>query len=285
MNSPVNVAGQTVCGPAGGKAATLPRARGSVAIRARLRDGRSVIADLRQEGSAKALFPSSRGPTLEAVLLNTAGGITGDDEFDYTGDAGCGTSLGLTTQAAERAYRARTGETGRLTVRLSVAAGGRIDWLPQETILFDRSALARRLEVDLAGDATLLAVEPLVFGRLAMGERITALRFSDQWRVRRDGRLIYADALRFSGSATLLSRPGVLGGAGAMASVLLASHGADAMLDAVRRLIPNEGGASVVQPGVLAVRMLAVDGFELRRRLIPVLETLRQGPLPSMWKM
>ena len=95
-----------------------------------------------------------------------------------------------------------------MTVGLSAAVGARLDWLPQETILFDGSALVRRLEVDLAGDARLLAVEAVVLGRAAMGERITGLSFVDQWRVRRDGKLVYADALRLAGSRRQPGRGG-----------------------------------------------------------------------------
>ena len=263
----------------------LPRARGTIFIEAARRGARSVLADLRQAGSARALFPFGVGPMLDATLLNTTGGIAGGDVFAYAGAAGPGAWLGMTTQAAERAYRARLGETGQMTVGLSAGVGARLDWLPQETILFDGSALVRRLEVDLAGDARLLAVEAVVLGRAAMGERITGLSFVDQWRVRRDGKLVYADALRLAGSAANLARRARLGGAGAMASVLLAGGDAEALLGPVRRLLGEEAGASVVRPGVLTVRMLAPDGFDLRRGLMPVLELLRGAPLPSMWKM
>jgi urease accessory protein len=262
----------------------LPRARGMVAVRAELRRSRSVLADLRQEGSAKARFPRGEGPMLDAALLNTAGGITGGDRFAWHAAAAPGAWLGLTTQAAERAYRARPGETGRVTVALELGPGARLDWLPQETILFDRSALERRLDADLGGDARLLVVEPVVFGRAAIGERITAIRFLDCWRIRRDGRLVHAEATRINGSADLLARPALLGGSGAMASVLLAGEDAGALLAPVRRLLVGEAGASLVRPGVLTVRILAPDGWELRRRLTPVLETLRQAPLPSMWR-
>jgi urease accessory protein len=140
------------------------------------------------------------------------------------------------------------------------------------------------LDADLGGDARLLVVEPVVFGRAAMGERITAIRFLDCWRIRRDGWLVHAEATRINGSADLLARPALLGGSGAMASVLLAGENAGALLAPVRRLLVGEAGASLVRPGVLTVRILAPDGWELRRRLTPVLETLRQAPLPSMWR-
>lgn len=263
----------------------LARARGSVLIHAARRGDATLLADLRQEGSSRVLFPGRRGAALEAVVLNTAGGVTGGDRFWVEGRAGEGAWLGLATQAAERAYRARPGEVGRIAVRLGAAARARVDWLPQETILFDGAAIERRLEVDLAEDAELLAVEPVVFGRTAMRERISAMRLTDMWRVRRNDELIHADALRIAGSAALLARPATFGGAGAMASILLASPGAEARLGAVRRLLDENAGASLVRPDVLVVRMLAPGGLELRHRLIPVLEVLRDAPLPAVWKM
>ncbi|MEM0942587.1 MAG: urease accessory protein UreD [Pseudomonadota bacterium] len=216
------------------------------------------------------------------MILNTAGGITGGDRFAYRAAAGPGARLSLTTQAAERAYRAQPQETGHVHAHLTAAEGARIDWLPQETILFDGSALSRRLEVDLAPDATLLAVEPLIFGRAAMGERLRALRFSEQWRVRRAGRLVFADALRLQGPAEeILAGPATLAGHRAMASILLAAPDAERFLAPLRTLCP----ASLIRPGILAARITAPSGFELRHILLPALELLRGAPLPKVWTL
>ncbi|MEM7177865.1 MAG: urease accessory protein UreD [Pseudomonadota bacterium] len=270
--------------PAG--AACAPRAEGSVSVRVRLRAGATRLADLRQQGSAKAFFPRHQGPACEGVLLNTAGGITGGDRFAYRAVAEAGTWLGLSTQAAERAYRAEPGQTGRLAASLTVAPGARIDWLPQETILYDGAALARGLEVEMAADSCLLAVEPVIFGRRAMGERVRDLRFSDQWRIRRDGRLIHADALRLFGDAdAIMARTAAGAGAGAMASLVLIAPDAERFLGPLRALLPETAGASVIGPGILAARMLAVDGRLLRRSLLPMLACLRGTTLPKVWTL
>ena len=115
-----------------------PRARGEAQVTAKARDGASVIASLRQAGSSKLVFPRG-GAGLQAVLVNTAGGITGGDRFALSATAGPGTQLTLTTQAAERAYGAQPDETGRVTNRLRVSEGAQLNWLPQETILFENS--------------------------------------------------------------------------------------------------------------------------------------------------
>jgi urease accessory protein len=233
------------------------------------------------------LFPRPPSPSdLMGVCINTAGGITGGDRFAIEAQAGAGSRLTLTTQAAERIYRARGDEVGRLSTRLSVARGARLDWLPQETILFDRSALRRSLCIDMADDATFLAVEPLVFGRITMGERLRRIAFTDNIRLIRAGELIFADAIRLTGDADAqLASRFAANGAGASAGVLYAAPDADLYLPRIRELLPETGGASLIRPGVLFARLVAPDSFLLRQSLIPVVEALRGAPLPKTWTL
>lgn len=260
--------------------APQPRAEGEGRIAVAPGRGGTRLARLHQRGSAKILCPRHEGPGFEAVLLNTAGGLAGGDRFKWAAEAGAGARLTLATQAAERAYRAQPSETAMVETRLALEAGARIDWLPQETILFDGAALARRLEVDMAPDATLLAVEPVVFGRTAMGETVRRAAFADRWRIRRGGALLHAEALRLEGPvADILARPAVLGGGAAMATVLLVAPDAEARLEAVRAA----GAAASAWDGRLVARFAAADGAALRRALIPVLMVLRGAALPRVW--
>jgi urease accessory protein len=192
----------------------------------------------------------------------------------------------LSTQAAERAYRAPGEAAARVETRLGAESGGRIDWLPQETILFDGARLERRLSVTLQGDAAALLVEPVLFGRLARGEEVRSGAFADRWEVRRDGRLLFADRLRIGGDmAGTLDRMAVAGRARAMASVLLAAPGAESHLRAVRLMLPRAAGASLIEEGLLLVRMLAPDGLDLRRTLVPLITRLGGRPLPRVWSL
>lgn len=266
--------------------AAQPRAVGELRLSVVQVDGASRIANLRQQGSLKMLFPQARGPALDAVFLNTAGGLTGGDRMRLLAEAGPASHLVLSSQAAERGYRARGDTIARVRVNLSVGAGGRVDWLPQETILYDGAALDRRLTVDLAPDARALIVEPVIMGRVAMGERVHDLRLTDRWEIRRGARLVFADALRLTGDAmTEMARPGIAGGAGAWATVLFASPDAAAHLADIRALLPATAGASLVRDGILFVRILAPDGYILRQSLIPVIERLTTLPLPKVWRL
>ena len=169
--------------------------------------------------------------------------------------------------------------------RLVVEAGAHLDWLPQETILYDDGELERSLEVDLAGDASFTAVETVLLGRLAMGETAPRARFSDRWRVRRDGRLLHAEATRLSGTRGERDGLSLLSGAAAFATVLHVGSGLDRRLDAVRPLLPQTGGASVVGER-LVIRMIAANGLALRRSLVPIIAVLSSaGSIPRLWSL
>lgn len=261
-----------------------PRAQGALRLVAKRRGADSVIADLRQQGALKALFPRTHGAALDAVFLNTAGGLTGGDRMALDIVAGPGAHVVVSSQAAERGYAALDQQIATVDVVLQVADGGRIDWLPQETILFDSSAISRRMTVDLTGSGQCLIVEPVIFGRVAMGEVVHNLHLTDQWRIRRDGVLIFADALRLTGdAAALLARPAIAGGAGAMATLVLASPTAAALIGSLD--LPETAGASLLADDLLLIRLLAEDGFTLRRSLIPLIEALSAAPIPRVWRL
>lgn len=261
-----------------------PRAQGVLQLVAKRRGAQSVIADLRQQGALKALFPRSHGTALDAVFLNTAGGLTGGDRMALDIAAGAGAHVVVSSQAAERGYAALDGQIAQVDVTLQVADAGRIDWLPQETILFDAAAINRRMNVDLAGSGQCLIVEPMIFGRVAMGEVVHQLHLTDHWRIRRDGVLVFADSVRLIGDAdALLARAAVGGAAGAMATLLLAAPCAAALGSQLD--LPATAGASLLADDLLLIRLLASDGFTLRRDLIPLIEALSAAPIPRVWRL
>lgn len=248
--------------------------------------GTTRIMDLRQSGSTKLVFPQDRRPDAEVILVNTAGGITGGDQFDLDICVMANAELTLTTQAAERAYRAQSGEIGRVTTKLSVQAGARLNWLPQELILYDCCALRRRLDISLDEEARFLMVEPVVFGRAAMREELRDVMFQDRIKITRNGTPLYIDGMDLLGDAAAhLASPVIADGAGAMASVVLVAPDAGNHLKFVRAALPSSAGASLLAEDVLVIRQLASDSFELRRSLVPILEQLIQNNLPTSWRL
>lgn len=219
-------------------------------------------------------------------MVNTAGGVTGGDRYDLDISVTENASLTLSTQAAERAYRAQPGEVGRIRTNLKVRNGARLDWLPQELILFDHCNLARHLNVELEPNARFLMVEPVAFGRIAMQEKLHNASFRDRINIRRGGRPLYVDGMDLSGNVDAqLTLPAIADGAGAMASVVLVDPRAAGLLNAVRTLLPHSAGASLLDEDLLVIRQLAPDSFELRRTLVPLLELLTQNNLPKSWRL
>ena len=262
-----------------------PRTRGTITLSAKRLGLRSVIDGLRQSGSYKALFPRA-GDMLQSILINTSGGVTGGDRLALEAGVGAGAALSLTTQAAERAYRSLDGSPGQVSSRITVGDDALLHWLPQELILFEGCALTRTLEIDLSASSRFLMVEPVIFGRVAMGETLTSGAFHDEITVRREGRPLYRDATRLSGdiSATL-ARPAVAQGARAMASLLFVDPRAEAVSPRIRALLPDTGGASLLAPDVLVLRLLAEDSHLLRQHLLPVLDLLSDNTLPVSWRL
>ncbi len=263
----------------------MQRARGRAAVTLGLSRGATRIERLHQSGSAKAFLPNVHGPMPEVVFLNTAGGLTGGDRFAYDGRIGPGAAATLTTQTAERAYRS-AGGAAEMTVDLVAGAGATLHWLPQETILFDGAALDRRTTVTLHGDATLLMVESLVLGRAAMGETVAALDLTDRRTITRDGAPLLIEPLRLTADILARRSPATLGGARALATVILAAPGAEDALGPVRAALgePGTEAAASAWDGRLVVRALAGDGWPLRRLVARVLSTLRGGALPRVWQ-
>lgn len=263
-----------------------PRSLGRVRLSTKPGVQGTMIDGFRQSGSYKCLFPRTSGAALEAVLVNTSGGVTGGDRFDCAVSAGVGTRTTLTTQACERAYRAMPDQIGKVTNWIQAAATAHVNWLPQETILFDGCALDRSLSVDLAEDATFLMVEPLIFGRAAMGEVLADVHLRDRISIRRSGVPIYMDALQFSGDLNQHMAQGFVGGgAGAMASVVYVAPNAESHLEAIREDLPDTAGASLLRDDVLVMRLLSQDSFILRRTLLPVLRRLSGANLPRCWTL
>ncbi len=261
-----------------------PRARGRIAL-SLCRSARGTeIARLHHSGAMKALFPREGGTGLRAVLINTAGGVTGGDSLGCRIRAGAGTSATITTQGAERAYRALPGQSAMVDNRLRLDAGARLRWLPQETILFRGASFRRRLLVEMAEDAALLLAEPVVFGRAAMGERLEEAAFEDRLEIRRNGRLIWLESLRMHGDiAARLARRYLAGGAGAMAGLVYVAPDAPLQLERLRALLPETAGASMPAPDMVILRLLARDGYLMRRALIPILALLTDDDLPRSW--
>jgi len=260
------------------------RAHGRVALAVAVQSGFTRRVGVREEGSLRVRFPGPSAAALEAVIVNTAGGMAGGDRFDLDFKVGPGAELVVGTVAAEKVYRSN-GPDAEVSIKLDVALGGSLSWLPQELIFFDHARLHRSIDVELAGDASIFIAEAVIFGRSAMGEKVQNGYFFDRWRVRRDGRLLFADGLRFDGAvAARLAEPAISHDNIALATVLMVP-GEEAQATAVRAIsgqFIGEVGASA-WGGLMLMRLCAPDGAVLRHDLAAALSVLGRTALPQLW--
>jgi urease accessory protein len=238
----------------------------------------------REDGSLRVRFPHACADAAEAVLVNTAGGIAGGDRFAVDLALSAGARLTVTTVAAEKIYRS-LGPDACIDVTATIADGAELIWLPQETILFDRGRLARTFTIGLASTATLVFAEMVVFGRAAMGESVHEGRFTDRWRIRRDGRLIFAESFRLDGPITdRLNETAIAGGRSAIGTVLM-TPGDDAAVAGVRTVAGQFRGEVGISAwaGIALARFAAADGAALRHDLVVLLSALGRRALPRIW--
>jgi urease accessory protein len=247
------------------------------------RDGVTRRGVLHESGSLRVRFPSPEGEGLSGVFVNTAGGVAGGDSFDIEIAAGQGSRLTLTTAAAEKVYRA-PGAAAQLNIALKVAAGAHLGWLPQETILFDRARVHRRFDIELDEAASLLLCEIVVFGRTAMGERMEQGEFFDRWRLRRGGKLVFAETVRLDGNiGAKLGRSAVAKGGAAIGTALIVP-GDERLIERIREASESFAGEVGISAwnGFAMARFCAQDAARLRADMMAVLA--RTGAaLPRLW--
>jgi urease accessory protein len=238
------------------------------------------------------MFPrTGDDPVEEAVLINTAGGVAGGDRLECNVTALGAASIAVTSQAAEKVYRALQ-EPAIITTKLKVCDGAKLAWLPQETIAFNCARLSRRTEIELCSGAELLALEWLVLGRAAHGEEMTGGHIADSWRVRKDGRLIWADSFRVADETfPHLHKRALLSNCKAVATLIYFGPDLDKRLELFRDLARSQEChcAATSVGGLIIVRVAASASSDLRFALRSFLQELGRelepGPfrVPKMW--
>lgn len=264
---------------------SMQRAKGRAHLQFRAHDGKIKLVDLHQSGCVKALLPTNHADRIDAVIINTAGGVTGGDNLTYSAQLDTGAELCITTQTAERIYKS-SGGVGQITTHFTLGKRTSLDWLPQETILFEKSALTRHLTIEMDGSSSALILEPIIMGRKAMGETLQTCFFTDQWRIIRNGKLAYSDALRIT-DPTALSGAACLGQNRAFATLVYVAPDAEARRDQMQSLINFDDVTTATSAwnGCLVTRFIAPDAQPLRRALISTLTEFRAHPLPRVWHM
>jgi urease accessory protein len=250
------------------------------------------IKDVFESSPIRIMFPQDiRGAIHEAVLVNTAGGIAGGDRLEIAVTALANASIAVTSQAAEKVYRALN-KPARITTRLKAFEVAKLAWLPQETIVFNWGRLSRETEIEISSGAELLALEWLVLGRAARGEKIAGGHITESWRVKKDDRLIWADSFRLTDEIfAQLHRKALLSNCKAIATLIYFGPGLDSRLELMRDVgvsLRCQCAATAVSE-LIIVRFAATTSYDLKLALHDFLQQLGRelgpGPfrVPKMW--
>ncbi len=267
--------------------------RAELALRYEWRGGRTVLAERRHDGPLvvqKALYPEGDA-VCHSIVVHPPAGIAGGDELEIDVRADAGANALLTTPGAGKWYRT-SGPWASQRIAFGAGAGATLEWLPQETIVYDGALADIRTEVALDGDAAFIGWDLYCLGRTGSGERFTRGRCRVATEVRRDGRLLWLERGMIEGGGALLDSPAGLGGQPVFGTLLAAAPDVDATLVAAcRQASPREGRGAVTRlPGVLAARYLGASGeagrawfAELWRILRPALAG-RDAQEPRIWR-
>lgn len=271
----------------------LERSSGTARISFKPRSSGTVLDDLYQEGCCKVRFPRKHDGLPEAILINTAGGLADGDTLTTRIECCSNTRAMVTTQAAERVYKAASNDVARVTTAISIGEDSMACWLPQESIVFDGARLHRSLDVDMTPTSRLFALESTVFGRRAMGETVKRGRVSDRWRVRIDGRLAFADNFLVDDQLTgnideYLDQAAVANAAHCMATIVVVADDSEKITGDARR-IPAASrvavGATCLDQ-VAVIRILAEDSLQMRAAVGLIVDSLDgtlEFELPRVW--
>ena len=261
---------------------SLPRAKGALHLTT---SGQSKIKSLFQQGSTRALFPR-RAKGLECIMINTSGGLTGGDKLSNSIICEGHSHLTISTQGCERIYKSGDGTAAVVENIVTVKNSSRVYWLPQETIIFDQGRIKRHLKVELSSEAEALIVEPVIFGRLAMGETNISGHFEDTIEIHVDGKIAYLDKTRLTGEISkTLKRPAVLNGSAATAILIFKSETAKSFLNFLIEQLNAQSGVSLLNNSFLVARFVAPTGYELRQMLVPIINKITDENLPKTWRL
>ena len=247
------------------------RAKGKLKISFINSDAETSIYDLHQSGALKVLIPKAKSKHAEAVLINTGGGIVAGDSLSIEVTSYENTNTWITTQASEKVYKSN-GELSLLETKINLGDDSILFWCPKETILFNNSKFKRNLDFNIKSSSKMLVIENIVFGRLASGELNADCYFFDQWRIKRDEKLIFAENFLFEDKKSMYRNTN-LGEYRSLMNIMYISHDAKNYLNKMRNIISTGDlfGEASHWNDFISLRALAKNPIEFNKVIEQIL--------------
>ncbi|WP_036993276.1 urease accessory protein UreD [Metapseudomonas furukawaii] len=230
----------------------------------------------------------AEGPEVcQHIIVHPPGGIAGGDRLDIRARAGEASWVQLTSPGAAKWYRASA--PAHQAIHLDIRPGATLEWLPQETILYDGAQAELHTRIDLHGDARLFHWDIVALGRPAAGERFASGHFQARLDIRRDDALIWHERQRIIGGDGLLDSPIGLAGAPVFATLIATGEIDPELLERCRERSCQGRGDLTQLPGLVLARCLAPEALQARAWLIELWRLLRPALLgreakpPRIW--
>ena len=239
-----------------------------------------------QSGCCKILNPKNYNEFKELVLINTAGGITCNDNIDINANIN-NSKLSICTQAAEKIY-AGIGDPARVEININLN-NSTMYWLPKELILFDNSKLRRNININLSGNSNLIFCETTIFGRKAMSEKIKNISFSDQWKIYSNSSIKHFEAINIKGSTIdNFNNNYTLSNQSSLSTILIFGdivHQLESVLSKVKKNLGNHYCEMTKFDDKIIIRCLADDYYDLKKTLNIIMKNVINDKLPKSWDL
>lgn len=256
------------------------------------RERRTVLVERRHRGPLrvqKALYPEGE-EVCQTLVVHPPGGIVGGDALAIDLHGGASTHIQLTTPGAAKWYRT-TGATARATTAIRAAEDCIVEWLPQESIVFDGARASMTTRVALARGAVFAGWDIVSLGRTAAGERFTSGRLHQTWELTREDRLVWCERAVLDGGSRALRSGAILGSAPVFGTMIVTGHAmSDALRAACRDVVATEGKCAVTRmPEVCVARYCGASPIAARTYFATLWRLLRPAMIgrefvpPRIW--
>lgn len=252
--------------------------RGELRCRFALRGSRTVIAAREHRGPLlvqRAFYPEPTG-VCHVYLVHPPGGIVGGDRLRFEATLEPESTALITTPAATKLYRS-VGAVAEQHTLLRVTDGAQLEWLPQETIVYNGARAEISTRVELSGSAAFLGWEMVCLGRPASGERFGQGHLRQRFEIWRGQQPLWIERSEYTGDDPALLEPWGLNGLPVFATLVATIAPTEALITEIRERL-----SACTAPGRCVVTGL--DGLVLCRYVGPWAETAR-AHLMEAWRV
>lgn len=244
------------------------------------KNNKTVLSERRHYGPLtiqRPFYPEEDG-TCHLYILHPPGGIVGGDSLNLELTCNENTSTLITTPGASKFYQSN-GFTAWQSQDLVVKENACLEWLPQETILFDGARVDSTTKIELEQQALFIGWEIVSFGRPVCKEEFMTGLFKQSYEIWRGGEPLLIDKITIQDRAEVFSSLWGLQAQPVMGLMTIVNDDPNALLEAtniIQGMIENVGRLSVTVMGsVLVCRCLDTNSMTIRNTFIEIWKAIR----------